>query len=200
LVEAQIGRKVGTTGITFLVVALLLMGVLLLTVAAGGNNRLVTFRERVQAAWSDIDVQLARRHELIPNLVATAKAYGVVESDTLERVTGARYNAQDAQSLESRAVAENELQRLAARLLVVMEAYPDLKSDQSFLNLQSTWTETENSIAIARATYNNAVREYNTALQCFPQLLVGVLLFFRKARYFQADPENNKSIVAASSM
>lgn len=161
-------------------------------------NGLVSRRVRVQGAFAQIDVQLRRRHDLVPGLVATVKGYMAHERATLESVTAARAAAVQAQAraggspgdaaaTAALAGAEGVLQAALARLLVVMEAYPQLKADASALQLQEELVSTENRIGFARQAYNDAVMSYNTRLAVFPDLLVARLLSFPPAALFEAD-------------
>ncbi|HET8569740.1 MAG TPA: LemA family protein [Candidatus Limnocylindria bacterium] len=155
-------------------------------------NRLVTLRQRVREAWSDIDVQLKRRWDLIPNLVETVKGYAAHERQTFESVTQARAQAiQAAQSgtPEQRAAAENALGAALLNLRAVAEAYPQLQAVQEFKDLSENLTATEDKIAFARRFYNGNVRDYNTALMTFPTNLLGGMFGFTPEQYFEmADP------------
>src|SRR4029453_728949 len=133
-----------------------------------GYNGLIRRRNRVDGAWSQIDVQLKRRHDLIPNLVETVKGYAAHERGTFEAVTNARANAINAQGPEQQAQAENALTGALKSLFAVAEAYPDLKANQNFLNLQEEITTSEDRIAYARQFYNDSVVTYNTKIQKFP--------------------------------
>ena len=155
-------------------------------------NRLVTLRQRVKEAWSDIDVQLKRRHDLIPNLVETVKGYAAHERGTFEAVTQARANAVAAGasgSPQQRAEAENMLTGTLRSLFAVAENYPQLQAVQEFKDLSENLTATEDKIAFARRFYNGNVRDYNTALQTFPTSVLGGMFGFMPEQYFElTDP------------
>jgi len=154
----------------------------------GGYNRLVTLRNQFKNAFAQIDVQLKRRYDLIPNLVNTVKGYAAHESGVFERVTQARSAAINAQGVEEQAQAENMLTGALKSLFAVAEAYPDLKANQNFLDLQAQLTDTENKIAYSRQFYNDSVMTFNTSIQSFPaNLLAGMFGFLAKV-YFEAEP------------
>ncbi len=150
-------------------------------------NRLVSLRNDVQGSWKQIDVQLKRRHDLIPNLVSTVKGAMEFEQDTLEKVISARARAVSAPTPQTKAEAENMLTRALGKLFAVMENYPALKSNQNVMQLQEELTSTENRIAFARQLYNDLVANYRTKLQVFPNNLVSSLLGFRVEEYFGAE-------------
>jgi len=172
--------------IPLIVIALIVVFVI------GLYNRLVTLRQRVREAWSDIDVQLKRRWDLIPNLVSTVKGYAAHESQTFDRVTQARSAAMAAAqsgSPEQRAQAENALGAALLNLRAVAEAYPQLQAVQEFKDLSENLTATEDKIAFARRFYNGNVRDYNTALQTVPTNLIAGMFGFTSEQYFEmADP------------
>ena len=151
-------------------------------------NRLVVLRNRVENAWSQIDVQLKRRYDLIPNLVNTVKGYAAHESGVFERVTSARTMAMGAQGIEQQAQAESMLSGALKSLFAVAEAYPDLKANQTFLDLQAQLTDTENKIAYSRQFYNDSVMSYDTAIQSVPTNLIAGAFGFAPKPYFDADP------------
>src|SRR5574337_340448 len=150
-------------------------------------NGLVSIRNDAQNAWKQIDVQLKRRHDLIPNLVSTVKGAMEFEQDTLEMVISARAKAVSAGSPASKAEAENMLTQALGKLFAVMENYPVLKSNQNVMQLQEELTSTENRIAFARQLYNDLVANYRTKLQVFPNNLVSSMLGFRTEEYFEAE-------------
>ncbi|MCB1016407.1 MAG: LemA family protein, partial [Acidimicrobiales bacterium] len=150
-------------------------------------NGLVTLRNRIENAWAQIDVQLKRRYDLIPNLVETVKGYASHERETLEAVTQARNMAVSADGPHAQAEAENVLSGALKSLFAVSEAYPDLKANQNFLNLQEELTGTEGRIAYARQFYNDSVLDYNNKLDQFPTLVFARALKFRRREYFEAD-------------
>ena len=163
----------------------------LLVVAAlviiGGYNGLVSLRSRVQNAWSQIDVQLKRRYDLIPNLVETVKGYAAHERQTFDSVTKARADAINAQGVAQQAEAENQITSALRSLFAVAEAYPELKANQNFLALQEELTATEGRIAYARQFYNDAVLQLNTKVQSFPSNIIANMFGFREHEYFEAD-------------
>jgi LemA protein len=152
-------------------------------------NGLVRMRNRVDQAWSQIGVQLERRHDLIPNLVETVKGYASHEKGTLEAVVQARNNAVQAQQSgpAQQAQAENVLSGALRQLFALSEAYPDLKANQNFLNLQEELTSTEDRISYARQFYNDSVQNYNTGIQTFPRNLLAGMFNFQPRQFFQAE-------------
>lgn len=150
-------------------------------------NGLVSTRNDVQGAWKQIDVQLKRRHDLIPNLVSTVKGALEFEQDTLEKVISARAKAVSAGTPVSKAEAENMLTQALGKLFAVMENYPALKSNQNVMQLQEELTSTENRIAFARQLYNDLVANYRTRLQVFPNNLVSSMMNFSTEEYFEAE-------------
>ena len=172
-----------------IVLVLIVLVVLFLIVAYNG---LVKARNRVDNAYSQIEVQQKRRYDLIPNLVETVKGYAAHERQTLEAVTAARANAINAQndgSLADQAKAENALTGTLKSLFAVAEAYPDLKANQNFLNLQEELTATEDRIAYSRQFFNDSVLSYNNAIQTFPRNLLAGMFNFEKREFFDAEPE-----------
>ncbi|MDX1562433.1 MAG: LemA family protein [Gammaproteobacteria bacterium] len=149
-------------------------------------NRLVKLRNRTRAGWSDIDVQLQRRHDLIPRLAEAVRAYAGYESATLETVTELRTLSQRAAHLPDKAAVEDRVAAVAQKLIAVAEAYPDLKANQNFLSLQQELAHTENQLQYARRFYNGAVREFNTRLQSFPDVVVARGFAFKEREFFQA--------------
>jgi LemA protein len=155
-------------------------------------NGLIRSRNRVDNAWSQIDVQLKRRYDLIPNLVETVKGYAAHERQTLEAVTAARAQAIDAQqrgSVQQQAQAENALTGALKSLFAVSEAYPDLKANQNFLQLQEELTSTEDRIAYARQFYNDSVLSYNNSIQVFPKNVLAGMFNFEKREFFEGEAE-----------
>ena len=176
---------------TLIVVAIL---VALLIVSVLIYNSLVRRRNHVDNAWSQIDVQLKRRYDLIPNLVETVKGYAAHERGTLESVTEARARAINAQGPANQAVAENALTGALKSLFAVSESYPDLKANQSFLALQQELSETEDRAAYARQYYNDAVLSYNNAIGTVPQSIFAAMFGFRPREYFQAGGEERGQV------
>jgi LemA protein len=150
-------------------------------------NRLVTLKNRCDNAWAQIDVQLRRRYDLIPNLVATVKGYAAHERETLERVVAARDAAMSAKGTEGRSAAENALTGTLKTLFAVAEAYPDLKANASFLDLQAQLTDTEGKIAYARQFFNDSVMSLNMAIQQFPANMLAPVFGFREHVYFEIE-------------
>lgn len=158
-------------------------------------NKLVRGRIRVKEAWSDIDVQLKRRHDLIPNLVETVKGYQTHEQETLNQVTEARAQALNASSMQERSAAEKQLSAAAFNLLAVAENYPDLKASTNFLELQRELRDTEDKIQASRRFYNGLVRDFNISLGVFPNNLLASPLGFSAAEYFELDNEQERQPV-----
>ena len=152
-------------------------------------NRLVSLRNQVDNAWRQIDVQLKRRHDLIPNLVEAVKGYMQFERDTLTQVVEARAKAVSAPDQTSRIAAENQITAGLGKLLAVMENYPQLKADENVLKLQEELTTTENQLAFARQAYNDVVLELNTRIQTFPSNIIANNFGFHPADYFKGAPE-----------
>jgi LemA protein len=152
-------------------------------------NGLVAMRQRVGQAFADIDVQLKQRHDLIPNLVETVKGYAAHERGTLEAVTQARNTAMAAQGPAQQAAAENMLSGALRQLFALSEAYPDLKANANFQQLQAELTDIENKLAAARRFFNNAVQEYNTGIQQFPAALFAGIFGFAPREFFDVGEE-----------
>ena len=152
-------------------------------------NRLVSLRNRVENAWAQVDVQLRRRYDLIPNLVETVKGYAAHERETFEAVTAARARAQSATGPAEQSAAEGILGQALGRLLAVAEAYPELQADENFRQLQDELAQTENRIAVSRQVYNDTVLTYNTAIQTVPGLLVAGPFGFAKKDFFELEGE-----------
>ena len=166
---------------------LFVLAVVVLLWVVGAYNGLITLRNRTDEAWSDIGVQLKRRYDLIPNLVATVKGYAAHESATFEKVIAARNAAMSAMSKGATdvAAAENALAGTLKSLFALSEAYPDLKANQNFLELQRELTDTEDKIQAARRFYNGNVRDFNTKLQVFPTNVIANSLGFTKRDFFE---------------
>ncbi len=158
-------------------------------------NNLIRRRNRVQEGWSDIDVQLKRRYDLIPNLMETVKGYMTHEADVLIRVTEARTLAMKAENADTRAQAENALTGALKSLFAVAENYPNLKASENFAKLQDELADTENKIQAARRFYNGQVRDFNTAVQVFPTNLVANMLSFKAFEYFEVKDEKEREAV-----
>lgn len=161
--------------------------VLAVFAAIGIYNRLVTLRNRVDNAWSQIDVQLRRRYDLIPNLVETVKGYAKHEQETLEKVIQARNLAMSATGVAAQGEAENMLSGTLKSLFALAESYPDLKANQNFLMLQEELSGTESKIAYARQFYNDSVMSYNTSTQTFPSNILAGMFGFTQREYFEIE-------------
>lgn len=153
----------------------------------GAYNGLVRRRNRVKEGWAQIDVQLKRRYDLIPNLVETVKGYAAHEKETLERVIAARQRGVQAKGVAEQAEAENMITGALRQLFALSEAYPDLKANQNFLALQEELTSTENKIGFARQYYNSEVRGYNTKIEMFPTNIVAGMFGFKPAEFFELE-------------
>jgi LemA protein len=170
--------------VVLVIVALvLLVAILLVTL----YNRLVRLRNRAENAWAQVDVQLRRRYDLIPNLVETVKGYASHERATFEEVTKARTAAQQAQTVQEQAKAENMLTQAIGRLFAVAEQYPELRATENFQQLQTQLEETEGKIAVSRQVYNDAVLTYDTALETVPTNIVGNMFRFQVREYFEVE-------------
>ncbi len=156
-------------------------------------NSLIRSRNQVDEAWSDIEVQLKRRYDLIPNLVNTVKGYAQQESSVLERVTEARTQAMGAQTVAEHQKDENVLSGALKSLFAVAEAYPDLKSNTNFMQLQTDLTDTENKIQASRRFFNGTVRDFNTKLQVFPTNLFASMLGFTTRQFFDIEDNGPES-------
>ena len=172
-----------TTWIVLGAIALLVIWIIII------YNGLVAMRQRVNQAFADVDVQLKQRHDLIPNLVETVKGYASHERGTLEAVVQARNAAMTAQGPAQQAAAENMLSGALRQLFALSEAYPDLKANQNFQQLQMELSDLENKIAAARRFFNNSVQEYNTGIQQFPAALFAAALGFSQRTFFDVGEE-----------
>lgn len=175
-------------------IVIIIIAVILLAVVTIYNN-LVRLRQRVKEAWSDIDVQLKRRYDLIPNLVETVKGYATHERELLERVTEARTRAMGAGSPKEKADAENMLSGTLKTLFAVSENYPQLKANENFLELQKELSDTENKIQAARRFYNGNVMELNTKVESFPTNIVAGAFGFKQEEFFELQEEAAKEPV-----
>ena len=160
-------------------------------------NSLVTLKNRAEEAWSDIDVQLKRRYDLIPNLIETVKGYAKQEKEVFTKVTEARAAAMNAQGVHEKAEKENMLSDTLKSLFAVSEAYPDLKSSQNFLQLQSELTDTENKIQAARRFYNTTVLSLNNKIMMFPTNLIAGMLNATKREFFEAAEGEKEPVKVA---
>ena len=164
---------------------ILVVIVLIILWIFGAFNRLVSLRNRTKEAWSDIDVQLKRRYDLIPNLVETVKGYATHEKETFEKVIEARAKAMGAQTVKDRAEAENSLSQTLKSIFALAENYPDLKASQNFLELQRELTDTEDKIQASRRFYNGNVRDLNTQIEAVPTNIIASLFGFQKMEFFE---------------
>ena len=185
-----------STAITWIIIGLIVLFVLWIIMIYNG---LVALRQRVNQAFSDIDVQTKQRHDLIPNLVETVKGYAAHERGTLEAVVQARNAAVTAQAggVAAQAAAENVLSGALRQLFALSEAYPDLKANQNFQQLQTELSDIENKIAAARRFFNNAVQEYNTGIQQFPAVLMAGALGFTQKEFFDVGVDERKVLERA---
>ena len=157
-------------------------------------NSLVRLRNRAKEAWADIEVQLKRRHNLIPNLVETVKGYAAHEREVLEKVTEARTKAMGAQTMQEKREAENFLSQTLKSLFAVAENYPDLKASQNFLELQRELRDTEDKIQAARRFYNANVRDLNTKIESFPTNIIAKLFGFKKMDLFEIEEAEERKV------
>ena len=173
---------------TALIVLIVIVGVVGFWLV-GMYNGLVRLKNQVKNAWAQIDVQLKRRHDLIPNLVETVKGYAGHEKTTLQNVVEARTKAVSAQGVEAQAQAEGELSSALGRLMVIVEQYPDLKANTNFLALQEELSSTENRISFSRQHYNDSVMTFNTRVQSFPVNVLAGMFGFSNEAFFELEDE-----------
>lgn len=173
-------------------IASLILLVVLLAIAVWLYNLLIKDRNQVLAAWSDIDVQLKRRHDLIPQLVTAVKAYSAHEKATMLAVTELRGKSEIAEHLPEKAGIENEIEAALLRLSLVAEAYPELKADENFRQLSENLSDVEDHIQYARRYYNGSVRIFNTRIQSFPQILIAKPFRFQAAEYFEVEDQTQR--------
>lgn len=171
--------------IVLIVIVVLLVAVV--GIVVGIYNGLVRKRIATENGWSQIDVQLKRRHDLIPNLVDTVKGYASHERETLEAVIQARQQAVDASSVAEQGAAEGFLTQALGKLFALSEAYPDLKANQNFMQLQEELVSTENKISFARQHYNDTVSQFNTAVQSFPSNIIAGMFNFQQREFFEIE-------------
>jgi len=183
-----------------LIVLLVFVGLLvvLALIVIGIYNALVRLRNQVDNAWSQIDVQLKRRHDLIPNLVETARGYMKHERETFEAITQARSQAMGAKSVAETAKAEGQLADALSKFMLVVENYPELKANQNFPALQEELTGTENKIAFSRQNYNDQVLFYNNKIQMFPSNIIAGMCSFTKRDFFQVDSAAERAVPKVS--
>jgi LemA protein len=175
---------------------LIILGIIVILVIwlIGIYNSLVKLRNQVKNAWSQIDVQLKRRHDLIPNLIETVKGYMKHERETLENITAYRSKAMEATTVGEKAKAEGLLGGALGQLQVAVEAYPDLKANQNFLSLQEELTSTENKISFSRQNYNDQVLFYNNKIQMFPSNIVANMFSFNEEEFFELEDPSEKAV------
>ncbi|HUH64905.1 MAG TPA: LemA family protein [Syntrophales bacterium] len=177
-----------TSGQRNLIIAGVVVLIIVLTLYSSYNN-FVTLDETVKASWAQVENQLQRRYDLIPNLVETVKGYAKQEKDVFVEVTNARAKVGAATTVPDKINANNELSGALARLLVVVERYPDIKSNQNFMRLQDELAGTENRIAVERKRYNDAVKAYNVAIRSFPGNMFAGIFGFHSAAFFEAPQQ-----------
>ncbi len=172
--------------------------VVLAVIVIGIYNGLVRLRNQVDTAWSQIDVQLKRRHDLIPNLVETAKGYVKHERETFEAITEARSKAMGAQSVSEASKAEGMLGEALSKFMLVVENYPDLKANQNFLSLQEELTSTENKVSFARQSYNDSVLSLNNKVQMFPSNVIAGMFGFKTRDFFEIETPAEREVPKVS--
>ncbi len=182
--------------IPLIVIVVILVALLLWVI--GIYNALVRLRNAVKNAWSQIDVQLKRRHDLIPNLVETAKGYMQHERQTLENITKARNLAQGANGVGEQGKAEGELSQALSNFFVVVENYPDLKANTNFLSLQEELTSTENKIGFARQAYNDEAMQFNNKIEMFPSNIVAGIFQFKRQDFFEIEVAAEREVPKVS--
>jgi len=175
-------------------IILLLVIIVLGAWFASMYNSLIRLRNQVKNAWSQIDVQLKRRHDLIPNLIETVKGYMTHEKDTLENITKARSEAMGAGSVGDKSKAESKLSGAMSQFYVVVENYPDLKANENFLSLQEELTSTENKISFSRQAYNDQVLFYNNKIQVVPSNIIAGMFNFKEEEFFEIEDAAEKEV------
>jgi LemA protein len=175
---------------------LIVLGIVILLViwVMGMYNGLVKLRNQVKNAWSQIDVQLKRRHDLIPNLVETAKGYMKHERETFESITKARTQAMQAKGVAESAKAEGQLSEALSKFMLVVENYPDLKASQNFLALQEELTTTENKVGFARQFYNDQVQQFNIRIESVPTNIIANMFGFKQAEFFEIQVAGEREV------
>lgn len=183
----------GTTGWIILAVV-----VVILFFAIGVYNGLISLKNKVDEAWADIETQLKRRYDLIPNIVETVKGYAGHEKSTLENVTKARNMAMNAGTFAEKAQAENALSGTLKSLFALAENYPELKANQNFMDLQQTLKDVEDHLQLSRRYYNGTVRDFNTKIEVFPDNIFAGIFNFKRRDFFQTDSEEERQNVKVS--
>lgn len=181
-------------GIMGFLLIVLAIAVLILIFAVSVYNRLVKLRTHVEEGWSGINVQLKKRHDLIPNLLNTVKGYAAHERETFERVTQARVSAMQANDLKSLEAAENELSSALGRLFAVAESYPELKANENFMHLQEQLSVIESDVEKSRRYYNGTVRNKNIAIDSFPSNIIANMFGFTKSDFFELENEAERAV------
>ncbi len=179
-----------------IIILIIIVVAVLLTISM--YNSLIRLRNQVKNAWSQIDVQLKRRHDLIPNLIETVKGYMTHERETLQNITNARSQAMNATGVKERAQAEGELSGAMSKFFLVVENYPDLKANQNFLSLQEELTSTENKISFSRQNYNDQVLFYNNKIQSFPANMMAGVFNFKDEAFFQVEDKADREVPKVS--
>jgi LemA protein len=182
------------TAVIILIIIIVVVALIMISM----YNSLIRLRNQVKNAWSQIDVQLKRRHDLIPNLIETVKGYMHHERDTLENITKARSQAVEAESVGEKAKAEGELTRALGKFNLVVENYPDLKANQNFLSLQEELTSTENKISFSRQNYNDRVLFYNNKIQVFPSNIIAGMFNFKEEEFFEIEEATEREVPKVS--
>jgi LemA protein len=183
------GKMSAGKKIIIVVAVIAVLAIAVYSLFAGNYNKFVQMDVGIKAAWSQVENQLQRRYDLIPNLMETVKGYAKQEKDVLVEVTNARSKVGGAGTVPDKIAANNELSGALSRLMVVVERYPDLKSNQNFMKLQDELAGTENRIAVERMRYNDAVKIYNQAIRSFPANFVAGMFGFKEAAFFEAPKE-----------
>ena len=186
------------TGALIFIVVILAILILLVLFVIGIYNSLVRLRNQVNNAWSQIDVQLKRRHDLIPNLVETAKGYMKHERGTFEAITEARSRAMGAKNVTEASKAEGALGEALSKFMLVVENYPDLKANQNFLAVQEELSSTENKIAFSRQNYNDQVLGFNNKIQMFPSNIIAGMFSFTKRDFFEIESAEERQVPKVS--
>jgi len=181
--------KKGLVSALVIIAVVVVLGAIFSAWYIGTRNRLVTLEENIDGAWAEIDNQLQRRSDLIPNLVATVKGFASQEREVFAQIAEARSKLAGSQTVGETARNYNQLQSALGRLLVIVEAYPTLKSDQNFIRLQDELAGTENRIAVSRKRYNDSVRIFNTKIRRFPSSSIARMMGLEKKEYFEIEEE-----------
>lgn len=181
--------KKSSMGVIVIIIVLVIIAILMM----GSYNGMVSKQENVESSLSDLDVMLQRRADLIPNLVSTVKGYTSHETEIIDKITEARSNLVNANSVEEKSKANDELSKSLNALMVVVENYPDLKSSDNFKQLSDELAGTENRIAVARKDYNSAVKTFNTTIKKFPNNMLAGMFGFEKGTYFEASEQSSEA-------